>query len=546
VVELFVFILLIKKWYQFTSELSKLKQLIRINDNEIEALSGKMDMFHEGSEYIDKSHPFTYDLDVFGESSLFCFINRTCTISGKNKLAGHLSVIEQNRKTIKDRQHAVEELKNDPDWCQNFIAEALSCYDFSSEKNETIDQTEKRLINWSSDKSFFKHKTFVRIMTILLPAFVFVSLLANFFGLMPYAITFLFVSVNLAVVGLFLKRINIEHERLGKQVKAIMKTEILINLIENKTFTSDNLKNLRNRLGENHKSSRIIRQLYKILQAFDQRLNILAGVLLNGFVLWDLQILLKLERIKEFVQLKVQKWFDVVGEFDSMISLSIFAFNHPNFVFPEFSDEAFTLSTKEVGHPLIQKDKRKTNNFEISGLHKIIIITGANMAGKSTFLRTININMILGACGAPVCATYFKFNPIPLFTSIRTDDSLSKNESYFFAELMRLKRITDELKSRKTLFITLDEMLKGTNSKDKHLGSYALIEQLIRYNAVGIVATHDIALGELSGVYPKNIENKCFEAEIIGDELQFDYRLRDGISQNFNATFLMQKFGITK
>ncbi|NPA43993.1 MAG: hypothetical protein GXO49_00505, partial [Chlorobi bacterium] len=196
------------------------------------------------------------------------------------------------------------------------------------------------------------------------------------------------------------------------------------------------------------------------------------------------------------------------------------------------------------GHPLIDTNKIVTNNFKIEGLQKITIVTGANMAGKSTFLRTIGINLILGTLGTHVCAKEMTFSPIQIYTSVRTNDSLQKNESYFYAELMRLKKITDSLKAGNKLFVIIDEMLRGTNSKDKHKGSYELIKQLIKYNVAGLVATHDIQLGKLIEKYPNNISNKRFEVEIINNELVFDYKIKDGISQNLNASFLMKKYGI--
>jgi DNA mismatch repair ATPase MutS len=167
------------------------------------------------------------------------------------------------------------------------------------------------------------------------------------------------------------------------------------------------------------------------------------------------------------------------------------------------------------------------------------------MAGKSTFLRTVGVNMILALCGSSVCANKFKISPIELHTSIRTSDSVQKNESYFYAELKRLKVIIDRMKNGEKLFVIIDEMLRGTNSKDKHYGSQALIEQLIRLNGSGLLATHDIALGELAEKYPDNVRNFRFEVEIKNNELVFDYKLKNGISQNLNATFLMKKMGIT-
>ena len=209
-------------------------------------------------------------------------------------------------------------------------------------------------------------------------------------------------------------------------------------------------------------------------------------------------------------------------------------------------EKDFILKIKEGGHPLISSKKMVSNDFSIEGLHKISIITGANMAGKSTFLRTVGINMILGAMGTPVCAKEMSFSPIQIFTSVRTNDSLQKNESYFYAELMRLKKITDSLKAGNKLFVIIDEMLRGTNSKDKHNGSYKLIKQLLKYKTAGLVATHDIQLGKLIEEHPNNISNKRFEVEIINDEVVFDYKIKDGISQNLNASFLMKKYGIIR
>jgi DNA mismatch repair ATPase MutS len=540
------FLFSIKQSLRLNQEILKLKEFIQINRNELLALDGNIEMFHSGEEYTDKTHSFTYDLDIFGPTSLFQFLNRTCTIAGKNNLAQHLSKVIENTEEIKERQNAVLELKNKPEWRQNFIAEALSVGQFSEEIHLTRDITKEKLEFWSGNIFKLVHRKYIKIVLVLLPIFVTGSIIACIFGLFNYTVPVIFGIVNLSIIGIFLKSINREHAHLGNTVKSLKKIEVLIQTIEKEDFDCKYLNDLKDQLGINKISSHLIKTLYKTLQAFDWRLNMIAGVLLNGILLWDLQLLSRLEKLKSEATLLIPKWYEVLGEMDTLISLSNYAFNHTEFVFPELTDEIFTLEFKNGGHPLIHRDKRIENDFAIQGLHKIIIVTGANMAGKSTFLRTVNINMILGGCGAPVCASFFKFSPVALYTSIRTDDSLSKNESYFFAELMRLKKITDILKEGNTLFVTLDEMLKGTNSKDKHNGSYALIEQLIKYNASGIAATHDIELGKLAEVYPRNIENKRFEVEISGDDLHFDYLLKDGISQNLNASFLMKKYGITE
>ena len=202
------------------------------------------------------------------------------------------------------------------------------------------------------------------------------------------------------------------------------------------------------------------------------------------------------------------------------------------------------MDAKLLGHPLIDPETRVDNDMNLGKPGEFLIITGANMAGKSTFLRTVGVNLILAMNGAPVCAKSYEFVPIPLMTSVRATDSLEDHESYFYAELKRLKMLIDKLKEGKPIFIIVDEMLRGTNSRDKQVGSRKFIEQLIQLKGTGMIATHDLSLGTLADDYPKYARNKRFEVDITDNQLTFDYTLRDGISQNLNATFLMQQMGI--
>ncbi|MCF8366649.1 MAG: hypothetical protein K9H16_12750 [Bacteroidales bacterium] len=262
-------------------------------------------------------------------------------------------------------------------------------------------------------------------------------------------------------------------------------------------------------------------------------------------MLWDILQARRLENWRNTHRDDVEEWFEILAYFDSLSSLACFWYNHPGFVLPEPQEKQFLLEAKDCGHPLLKAATRVDNPVSFAGWRNFIIVTGANMAGKSTYLRSVAINFILAMTGAPVCATQFAFSPAGIFTSIRTRDNLLESESYFFAELKRLKAIIDKLESGEKLFIILDEILKGTNSKDKQEGSKALLKQLIRFDSAGLIATHDLTLGALIDEYPANIRNKRFEVEIKNDELDFDYKLKDGISQNLNATFLMKKMGIT-
>jgi len=231
-----------------------------------------------------------------------------------------------------------------------------------------------------------------------------------------------------------------------------------------------------------------------------------------------------------------------LGDFDSLSSFSAFYYTNNKFTFPSLKD-VFSLEATEIGHPMILEQERVCTDIKINSLGQFVLITGSNMAGKSTFLRTIGINMVLAMCGAPVCAKHFSVFPLQLFSSMRIGDDLSNRESTFYAELKRLKKILDEIEKQE-VFILLDELLKGTNSKDKLAGSIALIRQLIESKAAGIIATHDLALGELENEYPEKLRNYNFEVDIKNDQFFFDYKLKKGICNILNATELMKSMGL--
>jgi DNA mismatch repair ATPase MutS len=292
-------------------------------------------------------------------------------------------------------------------------------------------------------------------------------------------------------------------------------------------------------------AGRRLKKLQGLTSALDNRLNILVSIVANAYLLWDLQIVYRVELWRRQNSAHLPLWLETIYQFDAISGFSAFSYNNPDYCIPEIKSDGYFLQMKGAGHPLINKSLMVTNDLEMGKNQKLLVITGANMAGKSTFLRTIGVNLVLAMAGSVVCAREFITCPIGLHTSIRTTDSVQKNESYFYAELLRLKAIIDRLAMGEKLFIIIDEMLRGTNSKDKHLGSQALIEQLIRLGGTGLLATHDIALGELADKYPSDITNYRFEVEIKNDELFFDYKLKTGISQNLNASFLMKKMGIT-
>ena len=430
-----IFLFLVKRNIYLKKAIKKNSNLITINDNELVSINGNYNIYHPGNEYIDFDHPFSYDLDIFGKGSLFQYINRTSTISGKNRLAEDLTKICLEIQRIEEKQVAVKELSKFIDWRQNFSATSLTNDDKFNEKIDSKeDETLNNLKKWADESVLFINKRIWKYLLHILPVFTFILLILGILEILPYAFMTLSAIINLGIIGFFLKKINSEHSKLGKRTNSLKKIKKLIKITEFSDFTSSYLQELKNKLTENQSSYLQLLKLNKILQAFDIRLNMLVGVLLNAFLLWDLQILHRLEKQKKSLKQNISKWFNVIGEFDALISFANFHHNNPGYSFPNISEEEFLFKIKNGGHPLIYHKNRVTNDFEITGLKKISIITGANMAGKSTFLRTIGINMVLAAAGAPVCAEEMIFTPIPVYTSVRTNDSLHKNESYFYAE----------------------------------------------------------------------------------------------------------------
>lgn len=531
-----IFIYLVKYHSKLLLIRSLYESDIKLNENELKALDGNFEIFDNGKEFIDPAHPYSFDLDIFGDGSLFQFINRYATTVGKNKLAAMLSNPHLDHHEISDNQEAIKELSGYLDWRQNFQAIGMS--------NKEKIEDHKRMLDWVKEPAVFNNKIFT-LLIYLIPVLSIIMVYLLAVGAINFNVFLFYLLIPWGIAGSFATKVNRRHNLVNNTSKMLVKYALLLNSVEEQNFTSPKLIRLKDKLKSNKGSAgKNIKQLSAILTALDNRLNFVSWALFNGLMLWDILQMKRLESWQDNHKDNMKSWFDIIAEIDALNSFSNYNYNNTDTVFPQFQNSKFQLSAKNMGHPLIKKSQRVNNDITIND-GEFLVITGANMAGKSTFLRTIVVNMILGMCGAPVCADTFYFQPHKIFTSIRTNDSLHKNESYFYSELKRLKRIIDELKSGTQLFVVLDEILKGTNSKDKHAGSEALLKQFITLKTCGIVATHDVALGNLEEAFPNNIKNKCFEVDINGSQLSFDYKLKDGVSKNMNATILMREMGIT-
>jgi MutS domain V len=537
-----LFLYLVSLHLRLKEQVLRYETLLKINQNEIQYLKGDLSPFEGGGEFIDPEHPFSYDLDFFGEQTLFQHFNRTTTLFGK----AHLAQTCQNPdiSTINQRQDAVKELVGKQDWRQHFQASGLMYAD----KNESLDTFK----NWLNRPLNLTNKPILRLISYVLPAITIIIFILNFTSELPifFDLLKIFGLLNLVIVSSQFKYIKEEHELLTNRSSAFQKYALLLQSIENEGFTSEKLQNLKqNIVVENTSASQAIKKLSKILNQFDTIFNPFAAILTNGLFQYHLHALYALEKWKQTHGQNVLKWFDVIAEFETLSSTANFAFNHPDFIFPvEMSLRAERgnqggLTMKNVGHPLIPSDKRIGNDVVFND-PSFIVLTGSNMSGKSTFLRTLGVNLALAKMGSPVCASEFSFYPYNIFVSMRVSDSLQNSESFFFAELKRLKRIITELEKGRKTFVILDEILRGTNSNDKRAGTIGLIKNLMAHKAVGIIATHDLVIGDMEKQYPNYLENKCFEVKLSENGLIFDYKLKNGVAQQMSAAFLMEKMGI--
>ena len=523
------------------------KNMKTINENEI-----KM-QYHEfpansfnGEEFNNPDHNYTSDLDIFGEKSMFHYINRAVTAIGRKWLATWLQT-ETDSDEIKKRQEAVKELSGKLDLRQN-----ISCHgmliDDSSQKLEFLYTLLKEPIKLLDRKFFI---TFIHVW----PMITLASGILIFFNV-SWLIFVGFLLSQVLINKPFLKHISHIYSLTSRSSRILKAYSLIIAEIEKGNYTTGKLAHLKKKLSDNNKNaSMCIGKLSTLLEYLDARHGSLHP-LVNNMVLWDLHCLYRLEKWVKKTGPYVPQWFDVIGEFESLSGLANLYINNPGWTMPEIiHEDLFQMEAAEMGHPLIPQKERVGNDFELNRLGQgngnMAIVTGPNMAGKSTFLRTIGVNIVLAFTGSPVCASRFKISPLKLFSSMQTSDSLDKHLSLFYAELQRLKMILDGISRQEPVFFLVDEMLKGTNATDRQKGAIAMLKQLMRNRANGIVATHDLKLTELENPgewenYPQGIviANYHFDGYIEGDKLLFDYKLRKGVCESFNALVLMKKMGI--
>lgn len=507
-------------------------EMIAINREELDALSGKYDMFDDGGRFIDPDHPWSYDLDLFGERSLFQFINRTATHTGPEKLADYLCTPVMEEQQVSNRQEIARELAEKLNLRQHFAANAR----VMKKELHLFDE----VIRWSRQPVFIEKYRWTKVLAVVMTVVTSGIIIAGIIDAAFFRLLIPLVLFNLAILSGFVARTNRFQEQVSKKHNFLRTYSVLLDIIAREDFKHPELRAMKEQC---RNASAAIRKLSALLDLFDQRLNLLVGFVLNALVLFDFHMLHKLAAWSRDHQDDFEKWLETAGRCDALFSLAGFAYNHPEFTWPVIREENKGLTAKSLGHPMIPAKKRVNNTIVISN-ERVVLITGANMAGKSTFLRAVGVNMALTYAGCPVCAAKFETGPYRLYSSMRTTDSLKDDESYFLAEIRRLKKIVDRMEEGEKLLILLDEVLKGTNTTDKQKGSKGLIEKSIGHDVLCFIATHDLSLGEMQEMHRGKIVNYCFESYIKELELTFDYQIRPGLAKNMNASFLMKQMGI--
>lgn len=529
---LVIFLMLMRKQQQARTNRNFQRNLVSINEDELGRLDLRFKRPDTGAEFREKDHNYSDDLDIFGEYSLFKLLNRTHTAEGSRRLANWLKN-PANAPEVNLRQEAAGDFSQHPELIQGWEATALlhehaakHVGEFQAWVAETFAAPLRNTLSWR----------WYPLVTLVIAVLYFT-------GIVPGIAVLASLAIHLFILGRYAEYVKVLANTTTSMGRTLTAYAELLKKAESAPYQSAwwQLRNERI-VG----SSAALATAGNLFEKLDYRNNPYFAIFMGIPTLWDLHILNGLESWKAAHHDHLTDWLDVLADTEAMNSLAGHAFANPEYTVPEVKDSPeVTIVANELGHPLIPAAKRISNNFAMQGTGKTILVTGSNMSGKSTFLRTIGLNLVLAQMGAVVSAGAFACSPVRVFSSMRTQDSLEESTSSFYAELKRLRKLlllADE-HHEAPVFYLLDEILKGTNSADRHRGAEALIRQLHAKKASGMVSTHDLELGEW-GATENYIHNFHFRSDVENGQLHFDYRLHEGICRSFNASELMRMMGI--
>jgi len=542
----FFLVLLIFMWLVARqSKLNKKKEDIEddllVIQNERGCLDGELGIYDAGEEFVNDKHPYSGDLDVFGQRSLYHKVNRTITIGGRKTLAGWFSGATDQR-DIQSKQLAVQELVEDPLWCLDTLGRLIFCLKIKSDFRTTLVDYLNKPYDDFANKVL---RSYVKVG----PWLIFCSVIIAYFISGPFLKIAGFLAIlNILLTMAYAGKISAVASGIGKMGDLLQRFARVFGNIEHRQWQNKMMKDMLLVKGvhkEKHQSiSSSISELGKLIEKLDYRLNVLVSTFLNGFFLWDFKQVFAIIKWRQKRRYEINGVFDELAQIEALISLALLKINNPDWSWPVIiAGDQHTFIAKALRHPLIFSDVSIANDYALEQ-HQIALITGSNMAGKSTFLRTIGANIVLALCGAPVCADMLEVSVMHVVSYMRIKDSLNESTSTFKAELNRLEMILKIVVSQSNTFFLVDEMLRGTNSVDKYLGSKAVIEKLIKDKGVGMVATHDLQLATLEQEHGGYLKNYHFDIQVINGEMVFDYKLKGGACTIFNASMLLKKIGI--
>ena len=551
-----VFLMLLKKHQTVRRERDLNRQLVFINQDETARLNRRYLRPETGEQFTSPTHYYAGDLDVFGKHSLFRLLNRTHTHEGQNRLAAWLKA-PAGPDTIRLRQQAASELKSQIDWRQQFEAVA--------NVEETISRSPDDLVKWATAQ-ISPLPGYLNIIRFLFPAITLGLFVSWLLGYVPGVGILVALAIHGAVLSQTSARAKETSEQTFEISTALRAFQTLFWQANQLKSDAVRLRAIQQAMTSDHRSAdEAAGQLFKLTEGLNYRRNPYFFLFFGIATLWDIHYLLRLERWRKTYGPDLKRWFDALGELEALNSLAGFAYAHSTYVTPDIVEDELTLDFTKAAHPLLPPERSIANSLALSGAGQTVLITGSNMSGKSTFLRTVGANVVLALAGAVVSAERFWCSPVRVFTSMRTQDSLEESTSSFYAELKRLQTLINLTKQPITtsqersvkeklpqdrpggeplpVLYFLDEILKGTNSADRHRGAEALIRQLHDTTASGFVSTHDLELGQLTDA-DGFVRNYHFQSDLLNGELMFDYKLRNGICKSFNASQLMKAIGI--
>lgn len=488
-------------------------------------------------------HPYADDLDLFGRGSLFQLVDRTATRKGEALLASWLlgALEDELPARTRERQEAIRELSRLHDLREKLAVSGAMLGDDKPDPSP--------FGAWAAEIHKNDAGPGLRAAAFLVPLATLTLLVLGQLHVVPMGVFAVPLVVGLVLTRSFRSRADKALAAASSKESALGRYGEMLSRIEGASFSSRALVALRAVLvSEGGVSATTeMKRLGRIVGFVDARENEFFRIFVSPVLLWDVHCAIALEAWRARVGASAPSWFSALSEMEAYASLATFAFENPGFAYPELAEEP-VFEAKKLGHPLLAPGKRVGNDVSLSGRGASLVVTGSNMSGKSTLLRALGTNAVLARTGAPVCAERLVIGRFLVATSMRVRDSLDEGVSRFYAELKKLKIVLDLARRTKgsevCAFFLLDEILHGTNTRERLIGARALVNELVACGASGAVSTHDLALGDLEQAHGGKVRNVHFEEQVDGETMTFDYALRQGVVQSSNALRLMRIVGL--